>query len=55
VIGWGLQRALMGDIGGGVWIAFVGWFLYSGAEAARNDAMLPGSQRVVHAGIRSNA
>jgi len=39
LIGLGLLSALTGDIGGGIWIAFVGWFLNSGAEASRHEVM----------------
>jgi Zn-dependent protease/CBS domain-containing protein len=35
LIGWGVLRLLSGDVGGGIWIAFIGWFLNSGAEASR--------------------
>jgi Zn-dependent protease len=37
LIGWGVLRLLSGDVGGGIWIAFIGWFLNSGAEAARQE------------------
>lgn len=31
LIFWGVWRALSGDIGGGIWIAIIGWFLESAA------------------------
>lgn len=31
LIFWGVWQALMGDIGGGIWIAVIGWFLESAA------------------------
>lgn len=37
LISWGVLRLLSGDVGGGIWIAFIGWFLNSGAEAARHE------------------
>jgi len=37
LIGWGVARVLSGDIFGGLWIAFIGWFLNSGAEASRQE------------------
>jgi Zn-dependent protease/predicted transcriptional regulator len=40
LIGWGVLRSLTGDVGGGIWIAFIGWFLNSGAEAARQELHL---------------
>ena len=36
---WGVARVLSGDVTGGLWIAFTGWFLSSGAMAARDEAM----------------
>jgi Zn-dependent protease/predicted transcriptional regulator len=35
MIGWGVARLLGGDVFGGLWTAFIGWFLNSGAEASR--------------------
>jgi CBS domain-containing protein len=35
MIGWGVSRVLGGDVFGGLWTAFIGWFLNSGAEASR--------------------
>src|SRR5438876_3831545 len=35
MIAWGLSRLLAGDVFGGLWTAFIGWFLNSGAEASR--------------------
>jgi Zn-dependent protease/CBS domain-containing protein len=38
MIGWGVARLLGGDAFGGLWIAFIGWFLNGGAEASRQQA-----------------
>ena len=35
VITWGMVQVLGGNLLGGLWIAFIGWFLNSGAEASR--------------------
>jgi CBS domain-containing protein len=37
MIGWGVSRLLGGDVFGGLWTAFIGWFLNSGAEASRQQ------------------
>ena len=37
LIGWGVVSALGGDLLGGFWIAFIGWFLNSGAEGSRRQ------------------
>ncbi len=37
MIGWGVSRLLGGDVFGGLWTAFIGWFLNSGAEASRQE------------------
>jgi Zn-dependent protease len=37
MIGWGVARLLGGDVFGGLWTAFIGWFLNGGAEAARRQ------------------
>lgn len=37
MIGWGVSRLLGGDVFGGLWTAFIGWFLNSGAEASRHQ------------------
>jgi len=37
LIGWGVLTLLSGDVFGGLWIAFIGWFLNSGAEASRQQ------------------
>jgi Zn-dependent protease len=37
MIAWGLSRLLAGDVFGGLWTAFIGWFLNSGAEASRQQ------------------
>jgi Zn-dependent protease/CBS domain-containing protein len=42
LISWGVLRLLSGDVFGGLWTAFIGWFLNSGAEATRQ-------QQTVHA------
>jgi Zn-dependent protease/CBS domain-containing protein len=42
LIAWGVLRLLGGDVFGGLWTAFIGWFLNSGAEASRQ-------QQTVHA------
>jgi Zn-dependent protease/CBS domain-containing protein len=38
LIGWGVLQVLGGDVFGGLWIGFIGWFLNSGAEASRQQA-----------------
>ena len=40
LIAWGVVRVLSGDVVGGIWIAFIGWFLNNGAEASRQEATL---------------
>ena len=37
MIGWGVSRLLGGDVFGGLWTAFIGSFLNSGAEASRQQ------------------
>jgi Zn-dependent protease len=37
MIAWGVSRLLGGDVFGGLWTAFIGWFLNSGAEASRQQ------------------
>jgi Zn-dependent protease/CBS domain-containing protein len=39
LIGWGVLRVLSGDLFGGLWIGFIGWFLNSGAEASRQEVL----------------
>lgn len=39
LIGWGVLSVFSGDVFGGLWIAFIGWFLNSGAEASRQAAV----------------
>lgn len=39
-IAYGLFRLLGGDWFGGIWIAFIGWFLSSAADASRRDVTL---------------
>ena len=40
LIGWGVLQVLTGDVFGGTWIGFIGWFLNTGAEGARHQATL---------------
>src|SRR6266567_9389785 len=37
MIAWGVSRLLGGDVFGGLWTAFIGWFLNSGAEGSRQQ------------------
>jgi CBS domain-containing protein len=37
LIAWGVIDVVSGDLFGGLWIAFIGWFLNSGAEASRQE------------------
>jgi Zn-dependent protease/CBS domain-containing protein len=37
LIGWGVVQVLGGDLFGGLWIGFIGWFLNSGAEGSRQQ------------------
>src|SRR3979411_2535179 len=37
IIAWGASRLLAGDVFGGLWTAFIGWFLNSGAESSRQQ------------------
>jgi CBS domain-containing protein len=37
LIGWGVFRVLQGDLLGGLWTAFIGWFLSSIADASRKE------------------
>ena len=34
---WGLTRVLSGDLLGGLWTAFIGWFLNGAAESTRQE------------------
>ena len=36
-IAWGVLRIFSNDLFGGLWIAFIGWFLNSAAESSRRD------------------
>jgi CBS domain len=36
LIVWGFARVLAGDVLGGVWTAFIGWFLNNAAESTRH-------------------
>src|SRR5438132_14372940 len=40
MIAWGASRLLAGDVFGGLWTAFIGWFLNSGAESSRQQLMV---------------
>jgi Zn-dependent protease/CBS domain-containing protein len=40
LIFWGVARLLGGDVFGGLWTAFIGWFLNSGAESTRQQQAL---------------
>jgi Zn-dependent protease/CBS domain-containing protein len=40
LIFWGVSRLLGGDIFGGLWTAFIGWFLNNGAESTRQQQAL---------------
>jgi len=40
LIGFGVLRALRGDIAGGVWMALIGWFLQNAVAAGRAQAAL---------------
>jgi Zn-dependent protease/CBS domain-containing protein len=44
---WGFARLLGGDLLGGLWTAFIGWFLNSAAEATRHEEVLRESLRGV--------
>jgi Zn-dependent protease/CBS domain-containing protein len=44
---WGLLRLLTGDAFGGLWTAFIGWFLNGAAESARQEQSLDESLRGV--------
>lgn len=39
-IGWGIFTVLGGDVIGGMWIAFIGWFLQNAAAASRAEVNL---------------
>jgi CBS domain-containing protein len=40
LIFWGVARLLGGDVFGGLWTAFIGWFLNNGAESTRQQQVL---------------
>src|SRR5262249_41618763 len=40
LIFWGVWRIFAGDVLGGVWIAFIGWFLNSAAESTRQSQVV---------------
>jgi len=37
---WGVQQIFSGNLLGGIWIAFIGWFLQNAAEATQQQAVL---------------
>lgn len=39
MISWGVFRIFSGDLLGGMWTAFIGWFLNSAADASRQEAV----------------
>jgi Zn-dependent protease/CBS domain-containing protein len=47
---WGVSRLLGGDVFGGLWTAFIGWFLNSGAESSRQQQALTEDLRGVRVG-----
>lgn len=52
LIFWGVWQALMGNIGGGIWIAIIGWFLESAANSQLQQETLRatlGDHRVLDA------
>ncbi|MGC9529661.1 MAG: site-2 protease family protein [Candidatus Bipolaricaulaceae bacterium] len=40
LIGWGVFQLLAGSLIGGLWIAFIGWFLNGAAESSRGEVSL---------------
>ena len=42
MIWWGVVRVLNGDLFGGLWIGFIGWFLNTGAESSRREVAAHG-------------
>ncbi|MBI2171408.1 MAG: site-2 protease family protein [Chloroflexi bacterium] len=46
-IGWGVFQVLTGNVLGGLWIAFIGWFLNSAAEASRQETVVQETLRGV--------
>jgi Zn-dependent protease/CBS domain-containing protein len=48
LIVWGFTRLLSGDFFGGLWTAFIGWFLNSAAESTRQEQV----QRQTFRGVR---
>jgi Zn-dependent protease/CBS domain-containing protein len=48
LIVWGFVRLLSGDFFGGLWTAFIGWFLNGAAESTRQDQL----QRQTFRGVR---
>jgi Zn-dependent protease len=49
LIVWGLTRVLSGDLLGGLWTAFIGWFLNGAAESTRQEQTLQQSVRGITA------
>jgi Zn-dependent protease/CBS domain-containing protein len=50
LIGWGVFQLLSGNFLGGLWIAFIGWFLNSSADASRKEITL--RERLSHIKVR---
>jgi Zn-dependent protease/CBS domain-containing protein len=48
LIFWGLSRMFGGDFLGGLWTAFIGWFLNSAAESTRQQQALQEHLRGIH-------
>ncbi|MBI4200297.1 MAG: site-2 protease family protein [Chloroflexi bacterium] len=40
LMGWGILELFSGNQLSGIWVALIGWFLYSAADASRRDALL---------------
>jgi Zn-dependent protease/CBS domain-containing protein len=52
LIVWGLTRVLSGDLLGGLWTAFIGWFLSGAAESTRQEQTVQQSvQGITAAGL----
>jgi Zn-dependent protease len=50
LIFWGLTRVLGGDVLGGLWTTFIGWFLNSAADSTRQQQALAEGLRGVACG-----
>ncbi|MBI4200891.1 MAG: site-2 protease family protein [Chloroflexi bacterium] len=44
-IGWGVFQLLQGNVLGGLWIAFIGWFLNGAADSARRETAVQDALR----------